>query len=330
MELMTNDTSRISPPRVSIGLPIYNGAKYMREALESLLAQTYEDFELIISDNASTDETQAICEEYARYDGRVRYDRLPENVGAAGNYNRILPMARGEYFKWAAHDDNCHPDFLATCLETLDSDPSVVLAYTASRVIDGEGSAMRDYSDGLDLPQDTPHARLVAYLRTNFMRKKGLCNPIFGLIRTEPLRRTRLIQDFLSSDRSLLGHLALMGKFVERPEVLFDRRVHAQISTLADTSFTARRAWFATSGGESCKRRSGRGFDNYLSLRMTHIRDFYRAINELVDDPALRSRCRQALTWLLVSDPKWIYIDIKYSLGFEPNQTQVMAELRQR
>ena len=319
---MTEDAAT---PRVSIGLPVYNGADYLREALDALVAQTFEDFELIISDNASTDETQAICEDYAARDARIRYDRLPENVGAAGNYNRLPPMARGEFFKWAAHDDNCHPAYLASCVGALDHDPEAVLVYPSTYVIDGEGAIMRDYRDGLDLPQDTPHARLVAYLRANFMRKKGLCNPIFGLIRTAPLHRTRLIQDFLSSDRSLLGHLALLGKFIELPEILFDRRVHTQISTFADRSFSARRAWFAAGSGA---RRSRFRFNNYLGLRMTHIRDFYRAIGELVDDPAERRRCRRSLTRLLATDPKWVYIDIKYSLGLRPSQARIMADLK--
>ena len=96
-------------PLVSIGLPVYNGDRYLAEALDSILAQSFADFELIISDNASTDGTQDICETYARRDERIVYSRLPENLGAAPNYNRLVEMARGELFKWAAHDDRIKP-----------------------------------------------------------------------------------------------------------------------------------------------------------------------------------------------------------------------------
>lgn len=92
-------------PMVSIGTPVYNGAKYLRKALDSLLEQTFTDFELIISDNASTDDTQAICEEYARRDSRIRYVRQSMNIGAAENFRFVQQQAKGEFFMWAAHDD---------------------------------------------------------------------------------------------------------------------------------------------------------------------------------------------------------------------------------
>src|SRR3712207_6191103 len=111
-------------PKVSIGLPVYNGEKFIREAIDSILNQTFEDFELIISDNASTDETAAICQTYAAQDRRVRYFRNLENIGAAGNHNRVFEAASGKYFKWAAHDDLCGPNFVAECVNVLDRDPS--------------------------------------------------------------------------------------------------------------------------------------------------------------------------------------------------------------
>jgi len=92
-------------PKISIGMPVYNGAKYIREALDSLLGQTFTDFELIISDNASTDNTEAICREYAAKDERIRYIRQPHNLGASANFKFVLDEAQGEYFMWAAADD---------------------------------------------------------------------------------------------------------------------------------------------------------------------------------------------------------------------------------
>jgi glycosyltransferase involved in cell wall biosynthesis len=99
-------------PRVSIGLPVYNGQNYLRCALDSILQQDYTDFELIISDTASADASPGICQELARKDGRVRYYRNETNIGARGNYNRVFELARGEFFKWASHDDEFHPSGL--------------------------------------------------------------------------------------------------------------------------------------------------------------------------------------------------------------------------
>src|SRR3569833_191665 len=115
------------PPKVSIGLPVYNGENIFRETLDSILDQTFEDFELIISDNASTDHTEAICQSYVDRDKRVRYLRNPENIGASGNYTRVFEAASGENFKWAAHDDVCATTFLAECVNVLDRDPAIVL-----------------------------------------------------------------------------------------------------------------------------------------------------------------------------------------------------------
>src|SRR3989339_68658 len=116
-------------PLVSIGLPVHNGEHYLRKTLKSLLSQTYPFIELIISDNASTDGTEAICKAYERLDERIRYFRSDRNRGAAWNFNRVLELAGGTYFKWAAHDDLSAPDFLASCVRILETDRSVVLCY---------------------------------------------------------------------------------------------------------------------------------------------------------------------------------------------------------
>lgn len=316
-----------APPRVTIGLPVYNGENYLREAIESLLSQSFEDFELIISDNASTDGTRAICEHYAELDQRVRYDRCKTNLGARRNYNRLVAMARGEYFKWAAHDDNCYPDFLAECVAALGRDPDAVVCYPTTHLIDDKGEVMSEYRNGLDLPHATPHERLVAYLMVNFIRKSRMCIPIFGVLRVTALRKTRLIQDFLGSDRTLLAHLALLGKFIELPGILFQRRVHFGSSTMADKSFSAQLAWLNMSADHGSRRASR--FNNYLARRITHIQDCYRAISELVDTNDERRRCRIALTWLLLSNLKWIYRDIKYSLGFPPSREKIIQNLKQ-
>jgi glycosyltransferase involved in cell wall biosynthesis len=122
--------------KVAIGLPVYNGDNYLAAAIESILAQSYGDFDFLISDNASTDGTEEICRAYAKRDPRIRYVRQAQNVGAAANYNLLVPMTDSPYFKWAAHDDLLAPGCLAACVDVLDSDPTVVLASPASMLID--------------------------------------------------------------------------------------------------------------------------------------------------------------------------------------------------
>src|SRR5262245_38883261 len=116
-----------SRPRVSIGLPVYNGERYLAETLNSMLAQTFEDFELIICDNASTDQTEQICRFYAGKDTRICYVRNATNLGAAKNYRRTFELSSGDYFRWANCDDLFAPESLACCVEILDWKPSVVL-----------------------------------------------------------------------------------------------------------------------------------------------------------------------------------------------------------
>src|SRR5687768_13669514 len=114
-------------PKVSIGLPVYNGADFIQACVASLLAQDYGDFEIVISDNASTDRTEEICRDLVAKDNRVRYFRNETNLGACPNYNKVFHHARGEYFKWAAHDDECHPAMIRRCVEVLSASPSSVV-----------------------------------------------------------------------------------------------------------------------------------------------------------------------------------------------------------
>jgi glycosyltransferase involved in cell wall biosynthesis len=207
--------------RVSIGMPVYNGEHYVGQAIDSLLRQTFTDFELIISDNASTDGTQAICREFAARDARIRYHRHDRNRGAAANYNGVFQLSTGEYFKWAAHDDMCAPSYLAECAGVLDSNPSVVLCYPRARIIDETGRPTADYDDGLQCLSHRPSGRLRGYFLI-----QHVFHPVFGLIRRDVLARTPLIANYVGSDLVLLAHLALAGQIYEIPERLFLRREH--------------------------------------------------------------------------------------------------------
>src|SRR4051812_42293346 len=125
--------------RVCIGMPVYNGQRYVAAAIESIRAQTFADFELIISDNASTDATGEICRAFAAKDSRIIYNRLSSNVGAILNFERVYKLGGGQYYKWHAHDDLIEPAFLARCVEALDREPSAVLAYPKAKFIDSAG-----------------------------------------------------------------------------------------------------------------------------------------------------------------------------------------------
>jgi len=232
---VANEATGNRVPRVSIGLAVYNGEPYLREAIDSILAQTYKDFELIISDNASTDATADICKEYAARDPRIRYSRNPTNIGGANNENLTFKLARGQYFRWAAHDDVCAPTLIERCVEVLDKHPEVVLCHCAMVSIDESGKQM-GVSDERQGTAARPHQRF-----SELSYRRYTMTAIYGVIRSEVLRRTRLMQNYTSSDRVLLCELALYGPFIQVPEPLFYKRFH---SGNVYKDWRGRMAWF--------------------------------------------------------------------------------------
>src|ERR1700758_936309 len=148
-----------SIPLVSVGLFVYNGERYIEETLDSILSQTFTDFELIISDNASTDRTGEIALSYAKRDDRIRYYRSEKNMGAGWNVRRVYELATGKYFKWAAVDDILEPDFLRQCVEILERDPGCVLVYAATKEIDENGAFIKNYVTPMRTDSTDPAAR---------------------------------------------------------------------------------------------------------------------------------------------------------------------------
>jgi len=208
------------PPRLSIGLPVYNGAEFLAEALDALLGQTYEDFELIISDNASIDATAAICHRYAAQDPRIRYIRQARNIGAGPNHNVVVHAARGELFKWAGHDDLYSPNMLERCIAALDEHPDVVLASCWSTLIDRSGNTLRQVVDY----RATDSPRAPERFRDLLFALGG--DDDYGVIRLDILRRTPLTGSHYHADRTLVAELALHGRFLRIPEPLYFRRDH--------------------------------------------------------------------------------------------------------
>lgn len=207
-------------PRLSVGLPVYNGENYLSESLDALLAQSYTDFELIISDNASTDGTEEICRRYAAMDSRIRYIRQPRNIGAAPNHNVVFAEARGELFKWASHDDLYGKDLLARCVEVLDEHPEVVLCHADMAVLDGAGEIIRIY----DYTMATDSPRAPERFRSLLVTDGG--DDEYGVIRSDVLRRVSPPDSYHNPGRTFIAEIALHGPFRQVPELLYFRRDH--------------------------------------------------------------------------------------------------------
>ena len=208
---------RDSKPLVSIGMPVYNGADFLHSAFESLLAQDYDNFELIISDNHSTDSTQEICLDYAAKDKRIRYLRNEMNVGPKNNFNKVFELSRGEYFMWHAHDDLREPSYISSCLEIMEMNPNVILC-CSSTLLNEDGNLRKSEEDfstvGMSLNR---RFRKILWNNT--------CSSIYGLIRSSVLKKTELFKDTVSPDNLLLAELSLLGEFYQLPLFLFNEKI---------------------------------------------------------------------------------------------------------
>jgi glycosyltransferase involved in cell wall biosynthesis len=218
---MTVSSLRASPfPVVSIGVPVYNGARHLAQALNALLGQTFSNFEIIISDNASTDDTQAICEQFVNADQRIRYLRQPRNIGAPRNWSLIVHEARGQYFKWASANDYCCERFVEKCLEALENDPRVVLSFGRTCLVEEQTGVTTEYAEDVEALDDRPSDRF-----RRICRSLRLNNAQSGLIRLDMLRQTGLDRAYQGGDIVLMAELALRGHFKRIPDVVLFRRI---------------------------------------------------------------------------------------------------------
>jgi glycosyltransferase involved in cell wall biosynthesis len=287
-------------PRVSIGVPVFNGAEFLAPALDSLLAQSYRDFELIISDNASTDSTETVCRERAQRDPRVRYYRNETNLGGRHNFNRVFELATGEYFKWAAHDDVHEPTYLERCVEVLDRDPGAVAAHTRIRDIDENGNTLKVVS--FEMETDTPD--VVTRFR-ELARREHSCTVIFGLMRADMLRRTRLLSNYADCDRVLLAEIGLAGRIVEVPDVLFHHRQHGNRSVRQYRSRQTRNAWFDQS-------QAGRPMFPYTRQFLGHL----GAIRRARVSAAEKIACAAHMPRWLIHNADGLWEDTSYAVRF--------------
>lgn len=230
-------------PRVTIAIPVYNGSNFLAEAAQSVLRQTFTDLELIIVDNASTDETADICRDLAQQDARVRIYRNDKNLGAAANYNRGLELARGTYFKWLAHDDWISDNYVEECASALDQYPQVVVAHGIPREMIDRDTPFVDSEFTVQL-----WGRADAVERfARAMRMDRTCHAIFGLMRREAIEKTTLHWPYYGSDRNLVAEVALLGRFLCVPEAIFYNRKHPGQSMAQSKHRLALNVWQDTS-----------------------------------------------------------------------------------
>lgn len=226
-------------PRVTIGMPVYQGEQFIDDAIRSIREQTFDDFELLISDNGSTDATEEICRRHAAEDHRISYQRSPVNRGASWNFCRLVGMASGAYFKWASHDDILRPGFIESCVAVLDEDPGVVLCHPRAATIDLAGEHVRTWPPNTNAT-DGPAPQRFA----DILFREGPCFPVFGLMRCEVLARTGLLGPYNAHDRPLLAEMALHGRYAFIDDVLFLNREHPSRSIRAYKGPRERIAWF--------------------------------------------------------------------------------------
>jgi len=226
-------------PRVGVGIPVYNGANFLSEALDSILSQTYEDLEVLICDNASTDETSEICREYVARDPRVYYVRNRWNLGAAANYRRVFELSRGELFKLANHDDLSRPTLIEECVKLLDEHPKAVSAYARAMEIDENGKPIRVLSPRPDFGSSDVITRIWEALR--FEEEP---HSLYGVMRSEAVAVTGLMAPSPSGDRVWLAELAMYGPLLEVEEPLFCVREHAGRSVYSAGRGHASMSWW--------------------------------------------------------------------------------------
>lgn len=299
-------------PLVSIGMPVRNGQKYIREAIDSLLAQTFGDLEVVICDNCSADATEEICREYMRHDDRVRYFRNERDLGPAQNHTRCFENARGTYFRWHAHDDLCAPRYLERVVPVLQQDPTVANAHCLTQVIDDQGQPLREYK--FRTATDSPAVSKRFGRLINVNHRKHYCYEIFGLMRRAQMSETPLEGAYPHGDRVFLVRMSLRGRFYEVPEPLFLARSHSAQSIQQKTTRAKYFAFLGTGPLPPAEwwDASKKGKAVYPEWKL--LSEYWRSIGEVPISLADNLRCRLWVgEWVLRNLPK-LGRDVAYGL----------------
>lgn len=266
-------------PRLSIGVPVRNGTPYLIETLECLLKQDFADVEILISDNASTDETPEVIRAAAELDPRIRYLRHDTNIGSNANFNYLLSQATGEYFAWIGADDLCDPRFYSRCVAMLDENPEAVAAFSAAERIDSEGVNLGALVERIRPEDPDPSVRYVDLVDQD----KHRCLIVFAVVRRSVLADLGGLRMYPGADRTLIAQLGLLGPIVHDPEPLFFNREHERRGGRQPHS-----VWFADLGLKPIR-----------SLYVHYAREVWRVPAELPVSPAVRRRARRRVAgWI--------------------------------
>jgi glycosyltransferase involved in cell wall biosynthesis len=231
--------------KLAVGIPVFNGEKFLPELLACLERQSFTDFDVILADNASTDRTADICRDFAQRNPRTTFVRNASNIGATANFNRVFELSNSEHFCWLAYDDAVLPTYFERCVGALDGDPSIALCFAQVEAIDDHGNPLPVSADGGGLVYSNNNFRVfrqkshLAEGHDPISRYKevlkadvgGSGNHIYGVMRSDVLRKTRLHQRFPGSELALLLEVALRGRFKTLDERLFLRRYHSGCSS---------------------------------------------------------------------------------------------------
>jgi glycosyltransferase involved in cell wall biosynthesis len=274
-------------PAVTIGIPVYNGERYLEEAIRSVLSQTNGDLELVISDNASTDRTAEICRDYAHQDSRVRYFRNPTNLGAAPNYNIAFSHGRGRFFKWLAHDDLITPTFTDKARRVLEGRPDAVMCSSVVAYIDGKGAPLGLYDSQLGKADVASPSRRFAQVTL----PSHSCVDFFGMFRRSALEGSLLHGSFHGADRALLAQMALRGRLIQLPAPLVQMREHENRYTRSQVRAADRASWHDTRVRSHIRFPTWRLYVEYLKM-----------VSAEPLEPAERMRCYAVLArWWTVN-----------------------------
>lgn len=301
--------------RVSVALPVFDGGRHIDAAIDSILRQTYTDFELIICDNASTDDTPEICRRYAAKDVRVRYHRHRCNLGAGPNFNYAFSVASGEYFKWAAHDDLIKAEYLERCVRSLDANPQAVVCQSFIETIDDSGNYLATYEWCTPaFESGDPSERLRALWQSPWPMQ------IYGLVRASALRRTRLFAPFRRADWALIAELALCGPIVSVPEPLFVvRRAAERYAVSAFWDGRKVMVWWDPSSAEQKVLHAWRLYATYVAAIRRHVNGRWE-----------RWRCYRALLRTLGTRWNIVWLLIDPILALQPDLLPRIRTLKHR
>jgi len=284
-------------PKITLGLLVYNGERYLGQTIDSLLSQTYGDFELLVSDNASTDGTEGICRSYAAQDRRISYIRQRENIGAMGNFNYLASRATTDYFKWCAADDLIAPNFLATCIEFLESQPNFVLCQSSTRTIGFDDSELpNDIIKPSGASERIPIGLNREYQPWQRFRDVLLGSTavmdLWGVIRTAPLKDTGLLSPYVGYEKVMMAALSLRGRFAELPQKLFSYRIHPD-SFSSRIAEDARQEWCNPAAEQT------------TYPRLKYLDGYFDAIDKSQLSAGQKLLCRLAIGRYLLQVSKW-------------------------